>query len=401
MSNPGLHAVLNPQRLLRRRLQTLAPTQVELARRLGVDPTQLNRWLNGTEKIPLNHLTQLDLLAANSCEPAASDLTGIGFVDSFLISQVLGSDDRRSNNARTLLAIICQLEEEAALPKQAVSKPYLDALNDLVHRDLPGSHAATLVRSHVASAVMMSRIVLDGFRTSGTLIEERLLEVHLRYPSNILLGTLMQALANTQVGSWMLNTLRTGAQASTTEPRDALLRAHCRHLLSRYGSADDRAHMLNLSVQRGIKVDALTRKLSFSGRILAGGDEEVAAEFVHDLLKDEELLDAHVRFDLFHYGDLRCSAADILRAPVAGARSTAIQSCRHLSGQRGYSALAGPTVLKLSHLAKCLPAPFRFTEPQRQSLREDASLVSKLEGLQGQAPKRNWVLQFLELVETK
>jgi hypothetical protein len=339
---------LTPNRWLAETIEAQQVSQAKLAKLVHVSPSQLNHWVKDTERIPRDRL--LDIAYQLAPDQAIwvrrlkelEELTGcLGASCSELDRVLAESGDGYGGVFRRLDGCVSEL---------------VDA--QIVASDEERAECAIQFTS---DAIFVARAFTRAMQENdaGQFRSSETLRRHLRYPVNVLTGALVGGPpvgphgdgSVTGARAWFLDQLRRGARTRTH--RSPLCLLHDLHLLCRYGEAQDRALVHDVVFKGRHRDNPLARSIASTGNILSSGDQVRGEKFAHDLLREPAFADAALRFDAFHYGDLRCAPDELLTQPAPAFTHAAIHLARQL-GSRHYAALSPVIAVKL---AKILETP--------------------------------------------
>lgn len=275
-----------------------------LARRIGRSRAEVTRWTSGREQIPRRHLAEIaDQLGPSSALDYALRLKDC--------------EDAQDNLLRSSM----HLAKRIGTRSSDIGGTLLAAVNVLENTNLTGINAAQeRMRLLTAASFTVDQWSSFAEHNNADLFTPDSIGRHLRYPVNHFVGTLLlgdletsgPTLPMTRVLG--LTNLRELAKNAKLSDRTPLIRHHAIHMLARYGDEDDRATVQEI-ILRGLRsADRLSRKLGFSGLIMAqGADSEIADQYLYELVRDSELAAIDLAFDATHYGDLSLGADGTLR----------------------------------------------------------------------------------------
>ena len=341
-------SIPTPSEWLARLLTSTGMSHAALARQIGRSRVEVTRWTSGREQIPRMHLAEvadqfgtadaLDyVMRLKDCEDAHDQLLRwssrlakrIGTRTPDIIDSLLAAVDSLANPAPTEIATAQERFRLLTAARFAVVQWSLLAESDDTDLFTPESIGR-----------------------------------HLRYPVNHFVGTLLLDNLPTSGPSLQITralglaNLRKLVTSSSVADMVPLMRHHAIHMLARYGDENDRA-TVNDMIRQGLESgDTLSRKLGFSGLVMAsGGDSEVADRFLYELTRDSELAAVDVAFDATHYGDLSIRADGQLR-PLDSFAPMLIQNIvKHYARPQVYGRLADIDAFRaLSVLEFCQPA---------------------------------------------
>ena len=319
-----------------------------LARQIGRSRTEVTRWISGREQVPRNHLADV---ADQFGSPDAVDY----------VMRLKDCEDRQDE----LLRWSSRLAKRIGTRSTDIGDTLLASVDALANPKLSGIAAALeRVRLLIAAKFAVAQWTQFAENNNTDLFTPESVGRHLRYPVNHFVGTLLLENLEASGPSLMITrelgliNLRELVKNSPIADEVPLIRHHAIHMLARYGNEDDRTSVHDLILQGLNSKDRLSRKLGFSGLIMAqDGDPEIADKFLYELTRDPELAAVDLAFDATHYGDLTLGPDGQLR-PLDNFAPMLIQNIiKHYARPQAYSRLADIDAFRaLSTLELCRPS---------------------------------------------
>lgn len=295
--------VPTPGQWLSELLTSSGISHAALARQIGRSRAEVTRWTSGREQMPRMHLAEV---ADQFGSPDALDY----------VMRLKDCEDAQDQ----LLRWSSRLAKRVGTSSPTVGDTLLVSVDALANPVLSGIAAAQdRMRLLTVAKFAVTQWALFAEGDNEDLFTPESIGRHLRYPLNHFMGTLLQdaspapsaILITRALG---LANLRKLVKAEGVAERIPLIHHHAIHMLARYGEDNDRATVSDLIIQGVNSEDRLSRKLGFSGLIMAQGtDSEISDKFLYELTRDPELAAVDLAFDATHYGDLNLDAAGQLR----------------------------------------------------------------------------------------
>ena len=264
-----------------------------------------------------------------------------------------------------LLRLSSRLAKRIGTRSSDIGDTLLAAVDVLANLNLSGIAAAQeRMRFLTVANFAVGQWLLFAESNNTDLFTGESIGRHLCYPVNHFMGALLLDDLETSGPSLLitrvlgLTNLRELAKSSPVTNRVPLIRHHAIHMLARYGDEDDRATVQDMILQGLNSEDRLSRKLGFSGLIMAqGADSEIADKYLYELTRDSELAAVDLAFDATHYGDLSLSSDGQLR-PLDSFAPILVQNItKHYTRPQIYGCLADIDAFRaLSTLELCKPS---------------------------------------------
>ena len=317
----------DPARWLDSLLRGAGISRAQAARMVGRTREVVTRWANGREKIPRRVLREFAHLLAPKDESYVGLLADSVDEKAHLLSEVAEFARRHSVDARQLEESI--LDQAASYTRRALTRD--SQVADFIAVTSAGSFALRAVSNY-----------LTGI--DSALIGRHNLQRHLRFPSNLAVGALLQvhpAIERQALREVLLGDLRKTLDTKPASPAEGLVRHHALHMLGRYGEPRDRA-IVRFELDEGLsRDDPLARKLGYCGLMMAQeGGAEFADQFLYYLGRDKFLAGADLAFDATHYGDLSLDVDGSLRRPTGELSKLAENIGRHFLEPVRYRSIA-------------------------------------------------------------
>lgn len=349
--------VVSPGRWLAQTLKIRGLSQNGFAHLMGLDSARVGKFVRSGEKIPRHHLAEMArligspaefeyVLRLKDCEEVSDQL-----------SMQIGRFARRFQ------------VEAAAVEKTLLA--YIETIVAHEHCAEPAETAGVLAR-YLTDALFVVRLVVGSDETGliSPLISRGNIIRHLQYPVVHFLGLLID-LGKTltvdgrhkgrldELREKGLRNLRQVVRAKKARDRqETLARQHTIFTLARYGGPDDRCSVKEMISTVGT-TDPMSRKLGFTGLILADGSPDMIDRFLFELQRDPDLAHANVAFDAHYYGDSPLNETGDLLHARGDFRRTLTHILRHLEHPECYRSILAVEFSKLTDLAERLgPEPF-------------------------------------------
>jgi hypothetical protein len=316
ISDGGLLAKTpTPRDWLGRRLADLGKSQRSLALEIGYDPSQVNKWLSGKERIPDKALLQAGACLGGANFEAARSILAINtFVEA------LPNDARKATQSSA---------EAGFVVAQALARKAEDTAGQLSSDE---QDRLSCLQVHLSTAVDIFVMTAQCNSEVADLIREDNVRKHLCFPFNVMVGELMRVARaeNSSLGEvdfQLMKSIRKSAKKAGTRLAEAYCQQHAYHLLGRYGARPDQEFMNELIASRH---DAITRRTAHYGAIFAAQSALAAERFIYELRRDAELKQSNLDFDFVHYGD-----KELGEKRPNGVGRTISNNLRHVLGHPG------------------------------------------------------------------
>jgi transcriptional regulator with XRE-family HTH domain len=304
-----------PRDWLGRRLAELGKSQRSLALEIGYDPSQVNKWLSGKERIPDKALLQAGACLGGGNFEAARSILAIN-----TLVEALPNDARKATQSDTQAGLVVA---------QALARKAEDTAGQLSsdEQDRMG-----YLQNHLSTAIDILVMTSQCNSERADLIREDNVRKHLCFPFNVMMGELMRVarVGNSSLGEvdlQLMKSIRKTAKRAGTRLAEAYCQQHAYHLLGRYGARADQEFMNELIANRD---DAVTRRTAHYGAIFAAQSALAAERFIFELRRDAELKQSNLDFDFVHYGDKELEE----KRPKSVGR-TISNNLRHVLGHPG------------------------------------------------------------------
>ena len=296
--NAWLRELIRSERIIQRRLASL----------ISCDPAQVNRWISEKEHIPIHCVENI---ANVLCLPQDRRIyaTELALCHSKAI-QIYAFLDNLSDNiipiSHNLLGSILIDTAEGL----AEGRPALDSLQKL-----------TWLYGYLSDAIQVARCVTRSYEQIMT---EANVRIHLQYPTNHFIGTLINK-ANTtkhgvhklqQFSQDIMECFRDEAKKVARNKKTMTIEAemcyhHAIHMLSRYGVSDDLGYVEHIINSTNI----LEKRMVLCGVIFSGGDHSFHEKFILEMNNNCEFAKAVLAFDAVHYRDLAITGSHFPDTP--------------------------------------------------------------------------------------
>lgn len=279
------------------RLRQLKISNSALARIVGQDRTQVQRWVNGREQIPRHHLAEIAVQLGNhkdleyalelkECEDLADSLK------------------RRIRELARIGRFDPSIAESAVFATLELKTGEEGSKN-------PNDYASVLLYNMThASFIFRLWQEAASSRDFRQILTQQNLKLHVQYPANHFFGL---ALNLASAGGLMpdfrsqcLMRLRDQAISKSDDgPTRLTDRHHAIHILGRFGSLDDQAIISEIMEDAAKAAESASIRHAFTGLTLQSGCEGLVERYLHLLQRDEALAYIDIAFDAVHYGDAR------------------------------------------------------------------------------------------------
>lgn len=367
--------------------QRLGLSQARLAHILGRDPAQVNRWLKEREQVPTECLVEIASLAGSWNE--------VSYVNNLKSCEGLGLE---------LIKECEYLASGLAIDREVISGrlfPLIEELAVKIAAATPGERVAVLTK-YVADGLFAVRQARKALCTSEPIISPETIGRHLRYPVNIILGTLLE------MDVWVPKSADTGGRiadfreanlenlrqsADMVRPRshfEELSKQHAVHLLARYGEDDDENRAESLISL----ADLPMRRMAYFGLALGRKDDEVIDRFQHELQHNSELSTYVIAFDAVHYGDTALEPNGELSPNARQVDHSVVHVLRHLE-EEVHRGLRGLNLFKLVEMLRAQGVEPFFAPSVRERLQKIAAMLPDT-GRTGM--ENRFLLEFKEVI---
>jgi transcriptional regulator with XRE-family HTH domain len=401
-----LKRIPSPAQWLAKKIVDTHLSQAEIARRSGVNPTQLNHWLSGQDRIPRHHLIHLAYAIGSPADQDYAPL--LKDIEDYLAS--LHQDCAAFETA--LASLSGDHEQMSGVDVWTYLVELIDKLLLDFELTEPPIELARLARwyIYVCSGSLRALTAVVADRPTPHLVSPQAITLHLRYPANTVVGALLsphlraavspplqasldafQALCREDLGK-EITRLRKAEQ-----PLELLCYQHALHLLGRYGTPLDVTRVVELTRAQSGSLDPLTRKIAFTGVILSTPNSDLGHRFADELLRDASLAQVNLAFEAYHYGDLWCDVSEMLTTPVPSYPNLLHHIARRLKARESYSALDPVTAVELlqvvtaSTTLSCLPSRVQIEVCQ--------TLAAFVQHFEGDTPLKRQLGRILPLLE--
>lgn len=339
---PDAEPLPTPNKWLADRLKASGVSQNGLARSLNISPPQVNRWVNGSEKVPR---TQLSDVARQ-----------IGSLDDLVLVQDL-------KNCEEMVEALTAAIDGFAKTYHCDPTPLRHLVNSCVKALVEQERPVGIV----AAAAVAFRFLNDAVfavrscRPCMSVVTRDTIRRHVQYPVNHFVGLLLGPAPDGSPGKTTLRVPEFGEMAlvrlremvknrAVKSPSEKLARHHSIHLLARYGLPCDRDLIGEMVMAEARSLDPLETRLGFTGLMLSGAEGNVVEGFIHRLQRDDDLATANLRFDAMHYGDEPVAPDSFYERGGATFSNTIRQIVRHIEDAQRYRGILGLELVKLSQI---------------------------------------------------
>ncbi len=342
-----VESVPTPNEWVADKLRQLNMSNAALARMLGHDRTQVQRWVNSREQIPRHHLAEI----------AAQLGTQSDLEYALKLKEYEDFADSLKRRIRELSRVA---HMESAQTESSVFGLLARKTADEEHRDAEDYASALLY--NVTHASFIFRLWQDAAATGdfSTILTPQNLKLHIQYPANHFFGlalSLPMAGRVADARDQCLASLRaTATDLVGNDPAHVSYRHHAMHIIGRYGTAQDQAIVSDLLQRSVTSADPVSVRLGYSGLTLNAGYEEMAEKYIWLLQRDPILTEVDLAFDAVHYGDCRLRQDMALPKRLPGVNSSVKNLVRRLSQPRDYESIQELDTLRLCLLLEVAPA---------------------------------------------
>jgi hypothetical protein len=275
---------------LGRRLYEKEISKRQLSRLIGRSESQVNHWLSGKERIPLGLFIQaIDAIIPEESEAAEKLL--IAHERAKLVQReaaMIVSDDTPASIIATVKVIVRRAEESAALSEAGDAATQYRTLSD-----------------NLSAGLNVLNMVKGCKDEEVAFIHENNIQLHLRFPHNVMTSDLIQFAAQNprcldEAREKVLRSMRETVKSKNSAKFSDHVRQHAYHMLARCGDPSSRD--LVLEITKSCR-DLATRRTAHYARIVDNPNPQAAEEFMFELENSVDLATVTLEFDLIHYGD--------------------------------------------------------------------------------------------------
>lgn len=402
-----LSQIPSPANWLAQIIVTKQVTQAAIARLCGATPDRVNRWLHDKEKIPGGRLA---FIACDVGSPADLDYAP-------LLQAVEECQESLHHDCAAFETALAGLPRNEKASGDEVMAHLVTIIDNLLSYELAESppdlakRALKYISACSGSLRALNAVFEDAFATP--LVSPKAIPLHLRYPTNVVVGSLLSPHFRDAVKSQPLQGALTAFQelclkdlreeikcirrTKRAHPLDLLCYQHALHLLGRYGTLDDGAWVFELTQAKSGDLDPLTRKLAFTGVILSTPRSDLGDRFAAELLGDERLAQVNLNFEAYHYGDLSCDVSEMLTTPVAFFPNLLRHIARRLESRESYSAMDPVTAVTLLQVVNTSSTLCYL--PQRVRIEVCRTLAAFVQHFEGDTLLKRQLGRILPLLE--
>lgn len=291
-------SIPSPDKWLNGILQKHKVVQRKLAKLICCNVTQLNKWVNGKEHVPIY---QLESICHSLCLPRdeveyATLLVlchdRVEDIKKFLDKV---PDDILPISTNFLLDVIVDVSERLLLKHAQISS------NQQLH----------LLNSYLADGLLAARCVTAEY---GEILTPQNVLTHLQYPFNYFFGEFIEKFSGSEYNNQrfklfsanVLDCFRSSAKLigrnnKNMSFKDQLCYQHAIHMLSRYGQVEDKNYTQDIVNSNNI----FEKRMVLSGIIFSSGSTEYQSKYVYEMDRNMYFARASILFDAVHYRDAR------------------------------------------------------------------------------------------------
>jgi plasmid maintenance system antidote protein VapI len=335
-----------PNEWIEKKLRELRMSIAALARMLGHDRAQVQRWVNGREQIPRHHLAEMaaQLGTQTDLEYALKLKEYEDFADSL----------RRRIRELSRIGKMDVEETESAVFELLQRKTADEEHND------PGGYTSALLYN-ITHASFIIRLWQDAAAEGdfSSILTRQNLKLHIQYPANHFLGLALRLPMRDRMADAREQCLgslrRIATEQAEGDPTQISYRHHAMHIIGRYGTEEDQAFVAELLRDSLQSSDPVAVRLGYSGLTLHPGHQALAEQYVCLLERNPTLADVDLAFDAVHYGDCRLTQALTLPKRVPGVTNSVTNLVRRLSQPGDYQAIQVLDMFRLCMLLELAP----------------------------------------------
>lgn len=349
-----------PSEWVSNKLRELKVSNSALARIIGQDRTQVQRWVNGREQIPRHHLAEIAVQLG----------THVDLDYALKLKECEDSTDSLKRRLREL-ARVGGFDLPAA--ESAVFTLLEKITSEEEHKD--ANEYASALMYNMAHASFIFRLWLEAAVTRDFthILTPHNLKLHIQYPANHFLGLALSIERNRglmpEYRLQCLDQLRRLATAQRDEnPVQLSHKHHAIHVLGRFGSSEDRTTVSEFLLEAAASSEPISVRLGYAGLTLQPGNDGLAEKYLWLLQRNDILATIDIAFDTVHYGDAAVNSDQELPMVFTQVTRTIANLLRRLAQPEQYAAIRELDTYRLRTLLSRL-AP--TVEPDR-------SLIPKL-----------------------
>lgn len=339
-------------------------SQRTLSQELDCCQSQLNKWLKGREPIPTYAINNLGaalgltgeevecIIDTRECHSQIQDL--------FRYLDRIPADDFPVSTNLIGDAIVRSIQ--GAVPENSYWNEG-EQLKDL--------------RKGIAAACMMIRWLRNFFSCEKDIISPDNIHLHLQFPQNILIGsviglpqTFTQSSGALFASDEILEFMRRQALSKpSAKPLTDLCRQHALHILARYGHRKDQDLVQDCIAARHVETenDLGALRMGLYGLAAANRSKDTVERFLFEMKRNRHFSEQTIRFDSVHYGDTHFRNAQRRRAWTY--EQSSLMLVRHLIGRANVD-VEGIAYAKLTAMLRTSPSREWLETPLRIGLRK-------------------------------
>jgi plasmid maintenance system antidote protein VapI len=337
-----------PNEWVEAKLREQKMSNAALARIIGHDRTQVQRWINGREQIPRHHLTEIAIQLG----------THTDLEYALQLKECEDSTDSLKRRIRELARVGHFDADDAERSVFSLLEQRTDAED---HTDTHVYTSALMYNMAHASFIFRLWQEATASRDFSGIITGSNQKLHLQYPANHFLGLVLNLERDhglmPEFREQCLHRIRDLMKSQGNDnPLQVSPRHHAIHILGRFGTADDRAQVSELLLESAESAEPVSTRLGYAGLTLQAGNESLVEKYLWLLQRNETLAVVDVTFDAVHYGDAGLSRGSELPTSLTQTTRTVSNILRRLLQPEQYGSIRELDTFRLCEiLRRCTP----------------------------------------------
>jgi plasmid maintenance system antidote protein VapI len=334
-----------PSEWVESKLREQKMSNAALARIIGHDRTQVQRWINGREQIPRHHLAEIAIQLG----------THTDLEYALKLKECEDSADSLKRKIREL-ARIGRFDATGA--QQTVFAMLEQKTDEEEHHDKNIYASALMYNMAHASFIFRLWQEAAATRDFSRILTSHNLKLHLRYPANHFLGLALNLEQDRglmpEFRDQCLRQIRDLAVAQGNDnPLQVSHWHHAIHVLGRFGSPDDQARVSEQLFESAASVEPIAIRLGYAGLTLQAGNEDLVEKYLWLLQRNETLAAVDITFDAVHYGDAGLTRGLELPENLGRATRTVANILRRLTHPEQYANIRELDTFRLREILLC------------------------------------------------
>jgi hypothetical protein len=337
-----------PNEWVEGKLREQKMSNAALARIIGHDRTQVQRWINGREQIPRHHLAEIAIQLGS-------------YTDLEYALKLKECEDSTDTLKRRIRELARVGRFDATHAERAVFT-LLEQRTDAEEHDDKNIYTSALMYN-MAHAAFIFRLWQEAAasRDFSGIITSTNLKLHLQYPANHFLGLVLNLERDhglmPEFREQCLRQIRDLVRSEADDnPLRVSHRHHAIHVLGRFGTPDDREQVSGLLVESAASAEPVSIRLGYAGLTLQAGNEELVEKYLWLLQRNETLAAVDITFDAVHYGDSGLSRGFELPTSLRRTTRTVSNILRRLLQPEQYASIRELDTFRLREiLRRCTP----------------------------------------------